>query len=181
MHVYDLDAVVLRRHQMGSDPDPIFNTYHIFLGTLLADAPSLAASASFADLALVPAFGTNMDGLLEYYEHAAAQVARRFPAAWRERDHVWITSGDGGGCDLNRLPSLRGSIIAAHYLKLNVTEAYATSRDSCGRPGKDVAIPPDVPTVAQPAYLARGLAPLEQRPGTFFFAGNVPVIASDVR
>lgn len=158
VHVYDLDAVVLRRHQMGSDPEAIFNTYHTFLGRLLADGPSLATSAEEADLALAPAFGTNMDGLLEYYQHAADALAHLHPHAWRERDHVWFTSGDGGGCDLNRLPALRRSIIAAHYLKLNVSAKYAAGRDSCGVPGKDLAIPPEVPPVAEAAFLERGEA-----------------------
>ena len=123
IHVPDLDAVVLRRHQMGSDPDPIFNTHHRFVARLLEDPPALAASADDADLVLAPAFGTNMDGLLEYYEHAASALERHAPSAWRARDIVWFTSGDGGGCDLNRLPRLRGAIIAAHYLKLNVSQA----------------------------------------------------------
>ena len=184
VHVYDLDAVVLRRLHYGSDPDPIFNTYHTFLSALLADGPSLSSSADAADLLLVPAFGTNMDKLLEYYAHAADAIHRRFPSLWpsRSRAHVWLTSGDGGGCDLNRLPQLRRlnvpqlrhGVIVAHYLKLNVSGEAAASFESCGVPGKDVAIPPHVPTVERPAYLSAGLTPVLQRPTSFFFAGNAP-------
>ena len=186
IHVYDLDPIVLRRVSYGSDPDPIFNTYHDFMRELLASPGSLAASPDDADLFLVPAFGTNMEGLMEYYEHAQGQVARRFRRFWfrhRGADHVWFTTGDGGGCDLNKLDATRNGIILAHYLKLNKTSAVGpvTAAASggmtstvCGDIGKDIALPPYVPTVASAAFLRLGTAPLESRPTTFFFAGNVP-------
>ena len=34
---------MLRRRTFGSDPDPIFNTHHVFLERLLLDEAALAA------------------------------------------------------------------------------------------------------------------------------------------
>ena len=77
VHVYDLPALWLqRRSSYASDDDPIFSTYHVFLSALLSDPSTLAADPEHADLFVVPAFGTNMDGLQAYYEHALAHVAR---------------------------------------------------------------------------------------------------------
>ena len=180
IHVYDFDHIVLSRVSYGSDPDPIFNTYHTFTAMLLADPSRLTPSPEDADLLLVPAYGTNMERLMEYYEHAQRSVARLFPRAWRRhrgRDHVWFTTGDGGGCDLNRLPATRNGIILAHYLKLNKTTQAAGGSGSsqvCGGLGKDIALPPHVPPVAAEAFLASGLTPMSQRRLAFFFAGNVP-------
>jgi hypothetical protein len=171
VHVYDLEPIVLRRVTYGSDPDPIFNTHHTFVSALLGDPASLTPSPMAADLLLVPAFGTNMEALLEYYEHAQSHVASRFADAWarhRGTDHVFFTSGDGGGCDLNRLGATRGSIILSHYLRLNTTSP------KCGIRGKDVAVPPDVPGVHDPHFLRLGETAPAARAGTLFFAGNVP-------
>ena len=73
VHVYDLDAVVLRRAAGGSDPDPIFNTYHTFLRLLLADPPSLAADPEEADLFLTPAY---VHGMLERAPHTCIRMRR---------------------------------------------------------------------------------------------------------
>ena len=54
----------------------------------------------------------------------------------------------------------------AHYLKWNTTAT------GCGVRGKDLALPPAVPGVLEPSFLARGAAPLSSRPLRFFFAGN---------
>lgn len=132
-----------------------------------------AASPADADAYLVPAFGTNMAGLLEYYEHARGHVARAFPTQWARRrgaDHVWLTSGDGGGCDLNRMAGVQTGHILAQYLMLNASEGK-----ECGVAGKDVAMPPDVPAIAMDAaFLDAAVRPPSERPVTFFFAGNVP-------
>lgn len=174
VHVYDLDPIVLRRVNYGSDPDPIFNTYHTFVRALLADGASLTPRPEAADLLLAPAFGTNMEQLVEYYEHAQEHLARHYPAAWRRyggADHFWLISGDGGGCDLHRLPALRRSIRVAHYLKLNHSRGR---HDTCGDEERDVSLPPEVPAIERPTYLARGTRPMDGRQLTFFFAGNVP-------
>ena len=171
IHVYDLDAIVLRRHTYGSDPDPIFNTPHVFLSALLADSHTLEEVPDDADLYLAPAFGTNMEGLVEYYEHALRHLERERAHHWRRRrgaDHVWLTSADGGGCDMRRLDALDNAIVVAHYLKLN------SSSHRCGVAGRDLALPPIVPATADPAFLHRGLSPAASRPRTLFFAGNVP-------
>ena len=65
IHRYDFDQIVMSRVAYGSDPDPIFNTYHTLMRLLLADPDRLAPSPDEASLFLVPAFGTNMDKLLE--------------------------------------------------------------------------------------------------------------------
>ena len=174
LHVYDLDPLVLRRATYGSDPDPIFNTYHTFMQHLLADSASLTASPDDADLLLVPAFGTNMDKLIEYYEHAYEQISTSFPQLWAKHggaDHVWFSSADGGGCDLfnaHALPHLQRSLVLAHYLKLNASDG------KCGTPERSVAVPPNVPPVATASFLATGETPMAQRRLDFFFAGNVP-------
>ena len=187
VHVYDLPPLVLRRRTYGSDPDPIFNTHHVWLEALLRDAPRrLAARAEAARAFVVPAFGTNMEGLLEYYVHAQRHVAAAAPW-WRRRrgaDHVWFTTADGGGCELNGHPKLRRSVILAHYLKLNTSSPSSSSSSSlspragadtsCGARGKDVAVPPAVPAVSDGGFLARGERPTAARPLAFFFAGNVP-------
>lgn len=56
-------------------------------------------------------------------------------------------TGDGAGCDLNRLRSTRHSIAIAHYFKFN------TSSTACGNVFKDVAVPPHVPKVHRTSYL----------------------------
>lgn len=119
---------------------------------------------------VAPAFGTNMETLNEYYAHVQRHLAAAFPYWHRRRgtDHAWFTTADGGGCNLNALPRLRRSVVLAHYLKLNSSER------GCGVRGKDVAVPPYVPPVLEPAFLARGAAPLAARLLRFFFAGNVP-------
>ena len=43
VYVYDLPPLVYRRRTYGSDPDPIFNTHHLFLEQLLSDHAALAA------------------------------------------------------------------------------------------------------------------------------------------
>ena len=158
----------------GSDPDPIFNTYHTFARALLADGASLTPRPGDADLLLAPAFGTNMEKLVEYYEHAQEYLAKHYPAIWQRHDgadHFWLISGDGGGCDFRFLPALRHSIRVAHYLKLNHSHGR---RDTCGHAERDLAMPPEVPPVERRAYLSRAEKPMSQRPLTFFFAGNVP-------
>ena len=174
VHVYDLDPIILRRATYGSDPDPIFNTYHTMMQHLLNDPRALAPSPEDADVFLVPAFGTNMDGLIEYYEHAYEQLVKRFPQVWGRRsgaDHVWMSSADGGGCDLFNprfLPMLQNSIVLAHYLKLN------SSDGRCGVAARSVAVPPHVPPVTTEAFLSSGHAPFSSRRFELFFAGNVP-------
>ena len=184
VHVYDVDPIVLRRVSYGSDPDPIFNTYHVFLSALLSDATSLSPSPEDADMLLMPAFGTNMEKLLEYYEHAADHLAKRFPTSWQRHsgvDHLWLISGDGGGCNLREMMSksklrqiaggaatISNGRILAHYLKLNHSDG------SCGMTNRDVPIPPHVPMIERHGYLARGERPARDRTLTFFFAGNVP-------
>ena len=180
VHVYDLDPIVLRRHNYGSDPDPIFNTYHIFLSALLSDPASLTPDPDDADLLLAPAFGTNMEKLLEYYEHAQEHLQKRFKS-WDKHsgeDHFWLISGDGGGCDLPRLRALRKSMMVAHYLKLNYStgnrDALISGGKHCGVPNRDIALPPHVPHVERKGFLARGEQAVANRRLTFFFAGNVP-------
>ena len=161
---------MLRRRTFGSDPDPIFNTHHVFLERLLADRAALAARPEEAHAFLAPAFGTNMEALDEYYLHVQRHIAAHLPWWHRRRgtDHAWFTTADGGGCNLNTLPRLRRSVIMAHYLKWNTTAT------GCGVRGKDLALPPAVPGVLEAGFLARGAAPLSSRPLRFFFAGNVP-------
>ena len=173
IHAYDFDQIILSRVAYGSDPDPIFNTYHTFTSLLLADPTHIAPRPEDADLFLVPAFGTNMEKLLEYYQHAQQSIVRLFPRFWRRRrgqDHIWFITADGGGCDLNNLAATRDGIILAHYLKLNKTVPGRV----CGAVGKDIALPPDVPPVADQSFLTSGLSPIRGRPIQFFFAGNVP-------
>ena len=172
VHVYDLDPIILRRVEYTSDKDPIFRTHHIFLNALLADPFTLSPTADGADLVLAPAFGTNMPGLLEYYEHAVRYVKENYAWSWMHRDHVWFTSGDGGGCDLNRLDSTRKGIVAAHYMKLNVSDPRRTH---CGEPGKDLAYPPDVPDVYKSEIFSGGQSrSFSSRILDFYFSGNVP-------
>ncbi len=171
IHVYDLPPLVLRRRTYGSDPDPIFNTCFVYLEALLSDANRLAADPSDASLFIAPACATNMEGLVEYYAHAAAALGVAGPwwARFGGADHAFWTTADGGGCDLNAPSSaVRRSIIVAHYLKMN------TSDTGCGAAGKDVAVPPRVPEIADAAFLRRGATPPSLRPLRFFFAGNVP-------
>lgn len=170
VYVYDLPPLVLRRRTFGSDPDPIFNTHHVFLERLLIDPAALATRPEEAHAFLAPAFGTNMEALDEYYVHVQLHIAARLPWWHRRRgtDHAWFTTADGGGCNLNTLPRLRRSVIMAHYLKWNTTAT------GCGVRGKDLALPPAVPGVLEASFLARGAAPLSSRPLRFFFAGNVP-------
>jgi len=70
VYIYDLPPLWLRRRDFASDNDPIFNTHHVFMSALLRDASALAASPADAALFLAPAFGTNMEGLREFYAHA---------------------------------------------------------------------------------------------------------------
>lgn len=170
VYVYDVPPMVLARLDYASDDDPIFNTYHLFMRTLLADGAALATTPEEADLFFAPAFATNMPGLLEYYTHVQRHIASS-SALWGRnggRDHFWWGSGDGAGCDLNQLEATRSSIVVAHYLKFN------TSDRRCGVRGKDVAVPPHVPAVHSAPFIAAGKTPLADRSIDFFFAGNVP-------
>ena len=105
-------------------------------------------------------------------------MAVTFPHTWRRHggsDHIWFTSGDGGGCDLNRLAEVRRGIVLAHYLKLNKSAASDGRKAfECGGYGKDIALPPRVPAVYDGRFLRRGQLPSAARPTTFYFAGNVP-------
>ena len=85
---------MLRRRTFGSDPDPIFNTHHVFLERLLTDRAALAARPEEAHAFLAPAFGTNMEGLVEYYVHVQRHIAARLPWWHRRRgtDHAWFTT-----------------------------------------------------------------------------------------
>ena len=84
LFVYDLPAIVLHRKTYLSDHDPIFSTYHALMRQLLhlperakldsggPAAVELTPDPEDAHLFLVPAFGTNMFALLEYYMHAVS-------------------------------------------------------------------------------------------------------------
>ncbi|KAL1519264.1 hypothetical protein AB1Y20_022793 [Prymnesium parvum] len=168
--VYDLPQVVLQRLPFGSDPDPIFNTHRHFMRQLLAHTQVLAHHPSEAHLFFAPAFGTNMEGLLEYYDHAVDHIRTHFPYWERRRgaDHFFWNTGDGGGCDLNKRHSTRHSIGVAHYFKFN------SSSSACGLLAKDVSVPPFVPAVHTAAFMEAGSTPTSSRALRFFFAGNVP-------
>ena len=59
----------------------------------------LASTPSTAHLFFAPAFGTNMEGLLEYYDHTVRYISEHFPY-WGHsggNDHFWWNSGDGAG------------------------------------------------------------------------------------
>ena len=51
--------------------------------------------------------------------HVQWHIAARLPWWHRRRgtDHAWLTTADGGGCNLNTLPRLRRSVVMAHYIK----------------------------------------------------------------
>ena len=60
---------------------------------LLADPPVLTPDPADADLFLVPAFGTNMERLLEYYEARPTGSNRGPPTLGsRQSEHIWLLS-----------------------------------------------------------------------------------------
>mmetsp|Transcript_40415 Transcript_40415/g.94323 ORF Transcript_40415/g.94323 Transcript_40415/m.94323 type:complete len:583 (-) Transcript_40415:14-1762(-) len=173
VYVYDLPPIVLRRRTYGSDPDAIFSSCFVFFAALLRDESQLTAVPQRASLFAAPACGTNMEKLDEFYLHGRQHIASAAP--WWARhnggDHLWFTTADGGGCDFDRTPQLRTSIVLSHYLKLNRS---AHQKPMCGRRGVDVSVPPRVPAVEDPAFLAAGRSPPARRPIDFYFVGNVP-------
>ena len=130
VYVYDLPPLVLRRRTYGSDPDPIFNTHHAFVARLLRTKAALTSQPAQATAFLAPALGTNMEALPEYYAHVQRHIAATLPWWHRRRgtDHAWLTTADGGGCDLNSLPRLRRSVVLAHYLKWNSSSRRLVKR-----------------------------------------------------
>ena len=134
----------------------------------------LTPDPSDAHLYLVPAFGTNMFALLDYYMHAVAAIDAAHPF-WARRggaDHVFLITSDRGGCHLRALPQLNRSLLLAHYLRFS---HGASLPSSCGDPVRDVPFPPFLPADKVARVLAAGdAAPLRARPLSFFFAGKVP-------
>lgn len=110
VYVYDLPPLWLRRRAFASDADPIFNTYHVFMSALLQqNSTALADDPAQAALFLAPAFGTNMEGLREYYAHAHCRISASYPwwNASGGANHFWWSTADGGGCELNQVSRFR--------------------------------------------------------------------------
>jgi hypothetical protein len=110
VYVYDLPPLWLRRRAFASDADPIFNTYHVFMSALLQqNSTALTDDPTQAALFLAPAFGTNMEGLRQYYAHAHRRISVAYPwwNASGGANHFWWSTADGGGCELNQVSGLR--------------------------------------------------------------------------
>ena len=124
-----------------------------------------------ADLFVVPAPATNMDGLEAYLGHVLRHVRRTLPYWNRSAgaDHVWFFSGDHGG-DALPTDGVGQGMLFAHYFKAPAARQLARHVNAAPYLGVGVT------AEAEQTYSAYGEARWHKenarRRIVFFFAGN---------
>lgn len=174
VYVYDLPRMVTARRGYASDDDrqEIFSLMQHFTSALLGDPAHLTDEPSSADVFVVPALTTNMEGLTQYSEHVAWHLQHEY-GPWFNRshgaDHVWFISSDHGGMIAPRKAS-RG-IYMAHYY----TSARLAANPRHLNPAPYLGL--GVTAEAQSTYAGYGTAAWDEanrrRTLTLFFAGNM--------
>ena len=173
VYVYNLPRIVLARRLYGSDVDrqELFSTMQHLLPMLLADGHTLTRDPEDADLFVVPAPSTNMEGLTSYHQHVLAYIRAEQPRYYARRtgaDHVWFCSADHGGDVMASVSGISRGIVYAHYFKEHSLSQHVSAAPYMGV-GLTAASADVYANFGTPAWDAA----TARRTTTFFFAGNL--------